>query len=473
MPLDDLDRRTQEFMTFPAEYFGSWYAMQHVEPDLLQELQLRAIQMRFEQQRGRIEVLATLAAELEIDRIDDLEDIVPLLLQHSAYKSYPAALLDRSRFDHLTRWLGRLTTSDLSGVDAKGCDTIDGWLDLLDATTDLRVVHSSGTGGTISFLPRALDDWQRMYSAVRCGLYQFSDPQGSRDHAGETFELIWPLYRRGRSSIGRLPEMALEPLLGGSEDRLHALREGRLSADAMYVAARVRASVARGELDRLELNPALQARREEFEREQHELANGIPRFLERTIHRLRGRRVWIIATWNVLHQMAEAGLDQGLESVFAPDSLITTGGGAKGQVVPDDWEEAVTRFAGVDRLQHIYGMTEMTAMNKMCEAQQYHFEPWVVPFALDPDDGTPRPRSGTHTGRLAFFDVLPASHWGGFVTGDEVTLHWSPCTCGRTTPHVDRQIERFSDKQGGDKITCAATDDAHNAALDVLTRLPS
>jgi hypothetical protein len=356
----------------------------------------------------------------------------------------------------------------LSNVDVEGCETIDAWLDVLDAETDLRVSHSSGTAGTMSFLPRSADEWDRMYEAFRCGLFQFSDPLSERDHTGEYFNLIWPLYRSGRSAITRVPEMAMTHLLG-SEERLHVLREGRISSDSMYLAGRVRAAAARGELDDLHINPALRARREEFEREQRELREGLPRFMERTVERLRGERVWILATWNVLYEMASAGLEHGCERVFAPDSLITTGGGAKGHTVPDDWEQTVKRFAGVERIQHAYVMSELTALNKLCEHGHYHFEPWVIPFVLDPDDGRPLPRSGRQTGRFAVFDLMPDTYWGGFVTGDEVTADWSPCRCGRTTAHVERAIERYSDKHGDDKITCVAADEAHRAALEFLT----
>jgi hypothetical protein len=242
-----------------------------------------------------------------------------------------------------------------------------------------------------------------------------------------------------------------------------------MSSDAMYLAGRLRAAEARGELDRLELNPALHARRAEFEREQRELQQGLPRFLEETIDRLRGERVWVLATWNVLYGIARGGLARGLDHVFAPDSLVTTGGGAKGQVVPDGWEDDVKRFTGVDRVQHAYVMSELTGLNKMCEHEHYHVEPWIVLFVLDPDDGCPLPREGRQTGRAAFFDLLPDTYWGGFISGDEVTADWTPCACGRTTPHVERRVERYSDKHGDDKITCAASDEAHRAALEFLT----
>ena len=89
---------------------------------------------------------------------------------------------------------------------------------------------------------------------------------------------------------------------------------------------------------------------------------------------------------------------------------------------------------------------------------------------LDPDSGQPKPRSGVQVGRAAYFDLVPDSYWGGFVTGDEVTAHWDVCACRRTTPHIDAKIVRYSEKRSGDdKITCAAAADAHGAALDFLS----
>jgi hypothetical protein len=469
VPAATAESATTVFADAPARFFGSsWHAMQHLDPVRLAALQLEAVQLRFGRLRASVPALTTMADELGVREIGELDDVVPVLFPHSVYKSYPASLLERHRFDRLTRWLERLSTHGLSGVDVAGCESIDLWLEALDTQTALRVTHSSGTAGTMSFLPRSAAEYDRMWESTRPGLFQFSDPFGQRDHAGEYFHLVWPLYRRGRSAITRMPQAAT-PHLFGSEDRVHALHEGLMSADAMYLAGQVRAATARGELDQLEISPSLRARSGQFERERRELAEGLPRYLETTIDGLRGQRVWLFATWNVLYQMAQVGLERGLSGVFSADSLVTTGGGAKGQVVPDDWEETVTRFAGVERLQHVYGMSEMTAMNKLCEHEHYHFEPWIVPFVLDPDDGAPLPREGRQTGRMAFVDVLASSYWGGFVTGDEVTADWSPCACGRTTPHILRRIERYSDKRGDDKITCAAADEAHRAALDFLT----
>lgn len=308
-----------------------------------------------------------------------------------------------------------------------------------------------------------------MWAAVRCGLFQYSDPTGEGgNHEGEYFDLIWPLYRHGRSAIMRAPEMGLKHLLG-SEDRLHALRPGRMSSDAMFLAGRLRAASDRGELDQLEINPALRRRKDEFEREHREMLESMPRFIDQVIAQLQGQRVWLLATWNVLYSISKAGADKGFSEVFSPESLVTTGGGAKGAVVPDDWEQTVKKFMGVRDIQHTYVMSEITAMNKMCEQRRYHYEPWIVPFVLDPADGRVLPREGEQTGRCAVFDLLPDTYWGGFISGDEVSLSFELCRCGRTTPNLANKVERYSDKQSGDdKITCLASEDAHRAALEFL-----
>jgi hypothetical protein len=460
------------FASSPAQYFGhSWHAMHHLPAQELTRLQLEALRLRFAQLRGRIPTLTAMADEYGVGTIDTFEDVVPLLFQHSVYKSYPLSLLVNNRFDALTSWLGRLTTHDLSGVDVSGCEGIDSWLDVLDEHTELRVAHSSGTAGAMSFIPRSMREWDPMFEAFRCGLFQFSDPSGAGGrHDGEYFELIWPLYRSGRSTIMRLPQMGLAHLMG-SEERVHALRPGRMSSDSMFLAGRLRAAAARGEVDQLDINPALRDRREEFVREQGEMAGTLPRFIDEVARQLKGQRVWLLGTWNVLYAMAKAGLENGMTQMFGPDSLVTTGGGAKGQSVPDDWEQTLGEFTGIEHVQHMYVMSEITGLNKMCEHQRYHVEPWVIPFVLDPDDGRPTPRRGEHTGRAAFFDLMAQTYWGGFISGDEVTISHDPCSCGRTTAHLARQIERYSDKRGGDdKITCVAAEDAHRAALEFLTQ---
>ena len=104
------------------------------------------------------------------------------------------------------------------------------------------------------------------------------------------------------------------------------------------------------------------------------------------------------------------------------------------------------------------------------EHGRLHLSPWSIPLILDPDTSELLPREGRHRGRAAFFDVAMNGAWGGIITCDAVEIDWSECPCGRTTPHLSDSISRFSVEQGGsDKISCTATPEAHDDAMDFLT----
>ena len=129
-------------------------------------------------------------------------------------------------------------------------------------------------------------------------------------------------------------------------------------------------------------------------------------------------------TFADLYRVARAGLDQGLRCEFAPGSIIMGGGGMKGyKDAPDDWEDQIKHFFGVDKLGNQYGFSECIGNAPLCEAGFFHFPPYSVPLLMDPD-GKALPREGVQKGRLVLVDPIPTSYWGGFISGDEVTVHW-------------------------------------------------
>jgi hypothetical protein len=421
----------------------------------LEAFQLAGLRERFEQLRQRVAVLTVLADQQSITAIDTLDDAAPLLFQHAMYKSYPVRLLLRHRFADLTRWLQRLTSVDLSAVPVVGITSIDGWIDALDEHTSLRVITTSGTTGTMSFLPTSTVELES-----GAWLADLVEEAGHR-------EVVWPNFRRGPASWGRAAEF-LERRVAGGPERFHALHPGRMSADLLLLAARLRAAQVRGE--RLDVDESLLTRRPEFEAQQREIREAVPRFLAELDAHVRGNSVFLHGLANVTFQLAQAGIETGIEGLFAPDSVVTVGGGGKGVVLPPEFEEVIARFAGVAAIDNVYGMSEVNASHRRCERGRYHIAPTAVLYVLDPEDGHVLPREGVHTGRAAFYDLLAETYWGGIVSGDEVTVDWSPCGCGQTTPHLAPSVQRYSEKQGGDdKITCAATEEAQQSALDFLT----
>ena len=155
--------------------------------------------------------------------------------------------------------------------------------------------------------------------------------------------------------------------------------------------------------------------------------------------------------------------------------MFTAAGGLKARVLPDNFIDMIKDFLGVKTLQTAYGMSEMTMMFPGCPEGRYHIPPWIIPYLLDPDTGVPYPRSGTHTGRLGVIDLGAQTYWGGFVSGDEVTISWGdtePCRCGRIGSYMHGEISRYSEKRGGDdKITCAGAPEAMDKALTFIHQL--
>ena len=82
------------------------------------------------------------------------------------------------------------------------------------------------------------------------------------------------------------------------------------------------------------------------------------------------------------------------------------GGGMKGyKDAPDDWEDQVKYFFGIDRLGNQYGLSECIGNAPLCEAGYFHFLPYQCRSLMDPD-GEALPREGVQTGRLVLVDLI-------------------------------------------------------------------
>ncbi|MCB2060363.1 MAG: hypothetical protein R3E09_06290 [Novosphingobium sp.] len=452
----------------PPKYFDYANAPAHQIPRSdLDAMQLAVLKQRFADLKDRLPVLTSIAREMGIDSIVALEDGASLLFPHTVYKSYPVSLLEKNRFGPLTKWLGRLTTIDLSNAEVDDCDGIDAWLKALEDSVGLSVTHSSGTSGTMSFLPRTSDGY-RIISDV-FGMSSREANGIENDARNEPWHTFYLGFKGGRSHAGRAASWAFNNFAHAPE-YFDTLYDVDMSSDVMFMAARVRLAEARGELDRLDISPAMKARQAEFEETQRKAAEALDRIFEKMIS-LRGERVYIGGMNGALTELAQRGLAEGYRDTFGPDCIVQCGGGTKGGTLPDNWEELALEFTGAKQIAQYYGMTEVTMISSKCSEGHYHVPPWVVTYVLDPETGAALAREGVQTGRAAFFDLVPQTYWGGFASGDEITVDWTPCPCGRTTDHIHPQIQRFSEKRGGDdKITCAAADDAHAAAIEILAQ---
>lgn len=398
--------------------------MYEIPLEELHEIQRSALINRFQQLVDKIPMVRRLADNQNIHAIASVEEAAPLLFQHSIYKSYPLSLLENARFDRLTQWLDKLTTYDLSGLDASSIDTIDDWIDLIDASTPIRIRHSSGTSGKLSFLPGGPTDYE---TGIR-GLAAYFQGFGSEEDAGavdlSAVPFIFASYRSGAMHQHRLLDAMVEQVFAGDDAMIVALNPGRMSADALSLGGRLAAAEARGELGSISLSPKLMQRRDEFISARANVAEQARAFFETMAQRFAGRQVAVMGSIGQLFDVAQSGIDKGLSHVFSPNSLIMMGGGMKGRQLPEDWYTTVTRFLGVPDVRDGYGMTELVAATRSCPEGHYHLPPAYIPYVLDPETGAQLPRSGSQTGRFGVYDLSRREMWGGFLTGDEVTVRW-------------------------------------------------
>lgn len=460
------------FIQDPLTFFDmSLTKMQSVPRDLLEELQTQALSMRFEQQKERIPILTKLADRQGIKRVGEFDEVLPLLFEHTIYKSYPSYLLEKGQFDKMTAWLNRLTPHDLSKLDTTRCDSIHSWLDLLCAETEVDPVTSSGTTGTMSFTPTDKSDWRtRVLGGFRIQLLQkFGEPPTESD-LHEKLHVCWPTNPDGHTALFRSGHYFHKYMGMGSVDHFHPMSDVPGDTDMMYLAAKLRAAKARGD-SRVNVPQSLLDRRSEIEALDRDRPARAAAWMETMVSKLSGKRVFFFGPAPLIYDVAKAGLAAGKTCHFAPNSCVQDEEGGKGFAMPDDWKDVIRRFVNYDgEHRYYYAFSEQTLVCVRCEHGRLHMPPWTIPLILDAETSELLPRKGAQTGRAAFFDLAINGVWGGLITGDKVEIDWSDCPCGRTTAHISSKVTRFSVEQGGtDKISCTATPEAHEEAMDFLT----
>jgi hypothetical protein len=433
----------------------------------VEPLQRQALARRFEMLRPVLSALEKLAARQGVEQVTGIEDAAPVFFDHRVYKSYPLNLIEKRLFGRLTAWLQRLTAHDLSTMPLDGLSSLDSWLSRLDEH-GMIMVHSTGTTGKLSFIPRSRAEWP----AWKAAYFEMRRASMGVDTLKEALPCFSTGYRSGHHSAAKGESLFAQEQAGGEGVR-YVLYDYALSSDLLCLAGRLHVAEERGELDRLEIDPQiLEERKQLIERGRHR-DEDLRRWFAKLAGDFRGQRVRISGPYGDLLRIAIQGKEKGIECEFAPDSIIFTGAGLKGfKDAPADWERLIKDFFGIDRFCSMYGMSEIMGLAPLCRDGYYHFFPYSVPVLIN-GEGTVLPREGVQTGRLGVFDLLAQSYWGGFMSGDRVTVYWDEdCRCGWKGPRVDRNIARFADLEGGDdKITCAGAVQAYGEFMEYVSTI--
>ncbi len=449
----------------PAAWtYRSWDDLMSIEREEREKLQLEAVRISFHRLRDRIPALKKLADRQGVDTIDRIEDILPVCFDHRVLKNYPIQIIENRDFPKLTQWLGKLTAHDLSQVDLTGLTTIEEWLGRLEAF-GMLVTYSSGTTGKLSFVPRSYDEfgpWKFHYYNVT----QAASGVNCWDNHLPTF---FPGYRGGYQTMLKMMTLFNREMAGGDAN-YYTLYDTHIPADLMALSGRLQSAEDKGEIASLGLDPALLEQRQAMLAQGRSREADLEEWFGKLIRQFKGQRVKIGGTFSDLYRVAKAGLDKGMLCEFAPGSVLMGGGGMKGyKDAPDDWEDQITTFFGIPRMGNQYGFSECIGNAPLCEAGYFHLPPYSVPLLMDPD-GNCLPREGVQKGRFVLVDPIPQSYWGGFTSGDEVTIHWDEnCDCGWKSPRIAKSIRRFAENEGGDdKITCAGSQQAYNEFMEFV-----
>lgn len=417
--------------------------------------------------RKRIAVLDKLAGDVGIDRVEHLDDVVPLLFPHTMYKSYPISFIEKRRYRQLGEWLDKYTVHDLASVDVSGSETLDEWLDKLEAATPIRPFCSSGTSGKISFLPRStLEQHYQCMGLVRALEVWRDEPGADWTSPATRPPFIFPMAIKGRYSAAANFNSFFNTIYADTPEKV-LVRGNAVSTDMMWLAGRLAAAQRQGKADDIDLTPALEKLREQVMAEAIAGPAEVEALWRDAVQRFRGQRVIFMTSLRVYWEFLLYCRRSGLKPEFAHDSMCFAAGGFKSYPLPTDWRDQLGEVLPFP-MQDIYAMSELVGgMARMCAHGHYHMPPWIVPFVVDPDTSHPFPREGAQTGRFGAFDLWAQSFWGGHLTGDKVTLHWEGgCACGRNGPWFESPIQRYADIRGDDKITCMKAAEAYDHAVE-------
>jgi hypothetical protein len=415
---------------------------------------IEAANERLAERRAQIPVLDALADAAGIREITTLEQLVPLLLSHATYKSYPRAFLDKGRWDGLTRWLNTVAAETIDGVDLTGVETQDDWMAAL-AAAGHPIYATSGTSGKSSFLPATPGDRE---FGMRCILRAMQWQFGLEPDHGNAVVVLGS--SAGSSRANEMYRKFAEAY--GDPSRTWFLTDAPVRLQDLSRMATLSKAIADGTASPNEIaafETDMVDRRKEIDEDWERLAD--------VVAGLEGQRVIIQGFWAQQWTLVERLRARGIQGIeLDPTSMFGIGGGTKGVSLPEDFREQVFSFWGVgkDRESDGYGMSELSAPMPLI-GDRYVIQPWIIPLVLN-EEGTEvlAAESGQHEGRYAFLDLALEGRWGGVVTGDQVLADFdSP---GLTI--VKGSVRRYSDLRGGedDRLTCAGTVDAFVRGFD-------
>ena len=426
------------------------YDVPHAE---VRARQVAAINERFHEQADRIRIVRQRADEAGIAEIRSLADVVPLLLPHTAYKSYPESFLFDEKWDKLTRWLNTVSAHPTGNTDLAGISGIDEWIDRLQAAGHY-VSCSSGTTGKSAMLISSEADiahgQQDLVNAVLWG----ADVQANASRRFFSTAPVAKVPKNTMLGLGLFEAFArkdVAPFVSPAP----AMTVGSITAALVMRRKIADGTATPGEIAAFDAEGAARAKG---------MADAVDAVAEAIIA-ARDDELFLMGMWAGHYNVAKAVRDRGYSAKdFNPANALFCSGGLKRAQVPDDYRQFVYETFNVapERTFLSYGMQEIQSNMPQCPNGRYHVPAWLVCLPLNENgDVLLDADRGEITARAAFFDLSIDGRWGGVISGDCIRIDNRPCACGNRSPSIADTITRYADFKGDDKIGCAGTVDAY------------
>ena len=420
------------------------------------ETQIAALNERLRQNLDRIKIVGFRAEEARIREIHQLENIVPLLLPHTAYKSYPESFLAGKKWDRMTKWLSAVSAYPPDNVDLQGVTDIDDWITRLSNAGHF-VSCTSGTTGKAAMLPSSQADMDRF---CEDNIQAITWALGTKPKQDRLLFGLAPIAQVPRNLV--VAEALHKAFsIPGTERFTYPVPPITIGAIARMI--ELRKAMTDGTAQPSDIS--------EFERTSAErqiamdMAAGIS---ADALIEAREAKLFISGMWATLFSVAQEVRNRGYSSKdFNPDNVSYVAGGLKGAKLPEDYREFIYETFNLqpENNYQMYSMQEIqTAMPRCQKGGRYHIPPWLVCLPLDQEGENLLPfkdSSSEIEGRAAFFDLSLDGRWGGVISGDRIHIDYGPCECGAHSPSIRDDIARYSDLQGDDKISCSGTVDAY------------
>jgi hypothetical protein len=409
---------------------------------------------RFQVRKERIKLLAHRAREAGLTEVSSYENVVPLLLPHTAYKSYPESWLAQKKWDRLSKWMNTVSSYHVPSNEVSIAADVDGWIDNL-ARHGFFVSCSSGTTGKSAMLVASAKDMEWCKKEAVATYAWGSGVKPARDRR------IFGLAATAQVPRNLATGDAYTAALQDPNYERFAYPVPPITVGALTHMVVLRKAIADGTA-----KPEDIATFETVSAARQKAVDDAVAITAQAVVEARRSKLHVSGLWAGLYNVAKAVREMGYSAKdFHPENSIYVGGGLKRAKLPDDYREFVYETFNIrpERNYQNYSMQELHSGMPRCQAGgRYHVPPWVVPLILDKTGDNLLPIvAGEYEGRAAFFDLSLDGRWGGVISGDKISIDFGPCACGNKGPSIRDNIVRYSDLEGDDKIGCAGTVDAY------------